>query len=179
MNHQSKLQQIYLYTIFSCCVVFLVYYLLENTVIFGKKFIWHETSLLIFLCNSYLKLFSTQDKFNEVLSGTHIGLYVRCLLFLSNLDKTHFSRTLQYRISQTIQQEESYSMRTDIHDAKSHFVKVLWTCLKINNKHCGTRNDHILGCMQVTKLSKTDYLLRYSLTINKWIIVVKPFKHIT
>ena len=48
----------------------------------------------------------------------------------------------------------------------------------MNNKYCGTINEQSIDHMQAVKWCAVDYWLWCRWTINKWIMVVEPFKHI-
>jgi hypothetical protein len=54
----------------------------------------------------------------------------------------------------------------------------VWVMHYMNNENCGIGNEQSFGWVQDMKWFTIDYQLWYSLIIKKWIIVVKPFKHI-
>jgi hypothetical protein len=48
----------------------------------------------------------------------------------------------------------------------------------MNNKNSVTGDEQSICYTQAVKWSAVDYRLWYSSTIKKWIIILKPFKHI-
>ena len=77
--HHTRLQTV------ACLAHIFPHYLLNNIV--WKK-VTEQKMCFDFLYNFYLKHFSLYEEMNKIWSKTYIGLYVKCLLFLSNFNET-------------------------------------------------------------------------------------------
>jgi hypothetical protein len=98
-----------------------------------------------FLQKFCLQLFPTQEKFTEVVTEIYVGLRVKYLLFLCDINHTYICNT-QYKISwKSIQHKLGCSMWTDSappHSASSvqdaFLLPCSWSCTDIS--HAASEN---------------------------------------